>query len=89
MKNEKKDGNGEECRLELKYCEHCGGLWLRQCGAPGVYCPKCQPKVEDLPVPRKKPHRAILPVGRSPLVDGYRFGPPDDGMDFEAAGGAA
>jgi hypothetical protein len=89
MKNDKKDGKGEECSVELKYCEHCGALWLRQCGAVGVYCPKCQPKVADLPIPKKKPHRVILPVRRHTLVDGYRFGQTDDGMDFEAVGGAA
>jgi len=28
-------------RVELKYCEHCGGLWLRECGAGTVYCESC------------------------------------------------
>ena len=27
--------------LELKYCERCGGLWLRQRGEPQVYCETC------------------------------------------------
>jgi len=26
-----------ETQVELKYCERCGGLWLRQQGASGVY----------------------------------------------------
>lgn len=27
--------------LELKYCERCGGLWLRNHGSDEVYCPTC------------------------------------------------
>ena len=27
--------------VELKYCEGCGGLWLRPRGAEEVYCPEC------------------------------------------------
>lgn len=28
-------------QLELKYCERCGGLWLRQPGNDAVYCRTC------------------------------------------------
>jgi len=89
MRGEKKDGKREGSRVELKYCEQCGGLWLRQYGATGVYCAKCEPKVADLPIPKKKPQRLILPVRPRTLVENYRFGKADDGVDFEAAGGAA
>jgi len=27
--------------LELKYCERCGGLWLRRTGTDLVLCAKC------------------------------------------------
>ena len=27
--------------LELKYCERCGGLWLRRTGTDLVLCGKC------------------------------------------------
>ena len=27
--------------LELKYCERCGGLWLRQKGDAQVHCEAC------------------------------------------------
>ncbi len=27
--------------FELKYCERCGGLWLRPCGAAAIYCAPC------------------------------------------------
>ena len=75
-------------RMELKYCEHCGGLWVREGGA-GVYCAKCRPKVADLPMPiRKKSRKAALPVGPETVLDDCAFEPPD-GSDMEAAGGAA
>ncbi|HKW16223.1 MAG TPA: hypothetical protein VJO35_01820 [Terriglobales bacterium] len=28
-------------QMELKYCERCGGLWLRVTGSEVVYCPAC------------------------------------------------
>lgn len=28
-------------QLELKYCERCGGLWLRLRGSDLVYCGSC------------------------------------------------
>lgn len=27
--------------VELKYCERCGGLWLRRQGTDDVYCKAC------------------------------------------------
>ena len=36
-----KSRNGEvkkEVGVELKYCEHCGGLWVRERGAGAVNC---------------------------------------------------
>lgn len=54
---------GEEIQIELKYCERCGGLWLRRQGADGVYCASCRvrlaamPNLEEAPppdVPRRR-----------------------------------
>lgn len=28
-------------QMELKYCERCGGLWLRPRGSELIYCPPC------------------------------------------------
>lgn len=28
-------------QMELKYCERCGGLWLRLKGSELIYCPSC------------------------------------------------
>lgn len=32
---------GSAIQLELKYCERCGGLWLRPRGSDIVFCPCC------------------------------------------------
>jgi len=47
--------------MELKYCERCGGLWLRRQGEGEIYCPPCLPKMVDLPRQRKRKLR--LPAG--------------------------
>ncbi len=76
-------------RMELKYCEHCGGLWVREGGA-GVYCERCAPKVADLPTPRPLPNRVkkvTLPTGRETMLRDYAFESPE--TDMEAAGGVA
>ena len=35
--------------VELKYCERCGGLWLRPAGLTSVYCPDCDVVMADFP----------------------------------------
>ncbi len=85
--------NGRESgavRMELKYCEHCGGLWVREPGAGVVYCAKCTPKVADLPSPKKKPARVPkLPVRPRTLVEEYGLDRFEDASDLEAVGGVA
>ena len=89
MKNNQKGEATHEVGVELKYCEHCGGLWVRECGA-GVYCNHCQPKVADLPIPPKKSNRLILPVRPHTAVEDYELELDfEDLNDFEAAGGVA
>ncbi|HEV2397770.1 MAG TPA: hypothetical protein VGS27_12565 [Candidatus Sulfotelmatobacter sp.] len=80
--------NEKHVRMELKYCEHCGGLWVREGGA-GVYCRKCEAKVADLPVPKKRPGRLMLPKQETSQVQKYGCGIPEDVGDMEAAGGVA
>jgi hypothetical protein len=46
---------GQEIQVELKYCERCGGLWLRPQGTDGVYCNSCQLRLEARPDPGEAP----------------------------------
>jgi hypothetical protein len=48
---------GEEIQVELKYCERCGGLWLRRRGADGVYCTSCRVRLAALPDAEEAPPR--------------------------------
>ena len=53
---------GSEIQMELKYCERCGGLWLRPAGTDGVYCAGCRVCLEAMPkqletLPRKPRRR--------------------------------
>jgi Zn-finger nucleic acid-binding protein len=41
-------------KIELKYCEMCGGLWLRKEGNHGVYCAHCAPTVTEIAHGAKK-----------------------------------
>lgn len=75
--------------VELKYCEHCGGLWVRERGAGEVYCEKCQPKVADLPVPKKKPTRIMLPAQKCSIAQRYGVATIEESEDLEAVGGVA
>ena len=75
--------------VELKYCEHCGALWVRECGSGIVYCDNCRPKVADLPAPKPKLSRLILPIRPHTEIEDYEFEiDVEDTSDFEAAGGA-
>ena len=40
-----------EIQVELKYCERCGGLWLRPQGTNGVYCSSCRMCLAAMPDP--------------------------------------
>ena len=42
--------------LELKYCEQCGGLWLRSRGSADCYCAACARFLENIP-PRRPDNR--------------------------------
>ena len=84
-RNHKENGN---VRMELKYCEHCGGLWVRE-GGGGAYCEKCEEKVADLPIPKKRPGKVMLPLAKRAVLDDYETESPDETPEFEAAGGVA
>jgi Zn-finger nucleic acid-binding protein len=42
---------GPKTGLELKYCERCGGLWLRPRGDSEVYCGGCRLRMAEMPPP--------------------------------------
>lgn len=52
----------EVIELELKYCERCGGLWLRRRGAEEVYCPPCVPKMLQCATSGKRKGQLRLPM---------------------------
>jgi hypothetical protein len=53
--------NGLEIvRLELKYCERCGGLWMRTSGTEDIYCPACADQMLDLPAARGRRRLHLL-----------------------------
>ncbi len=54
---------GQEIQLELKYCERCGGLWLRELGCGEVYCITCTAAMNELPAPRKLPQSSGRGLG--------------------------
>jgi ribosomal protein L37AE/L43A len=88
MSSNRTDSNSCEVRVELKYCEHCGGLWVRERGAGVVYCEKCQGKVDDLPIRRKRPGRVRLPVGEQ-VERKYSVAFEEETPDLDAVGGVA
>ena len=67
----------EIIRLELKYCERCGGLWLRQRGTGRVYCAACSSDVPNFPLCGRRISRPRMPTNRKLTFEG-----PDESMRF-------
>jgi len=69
--NFKSELEGQVIHVELKYCERCGGLWLRPEGAEEVYCAKCRavlaamPNADEAPVRKARRRKARLPGTRA------------------------
>jgi ribosomal protein L37AE/L43A len=90
MSSDGNDKDGTEMRVELKYCEYCGGLWVRERGAGVVFCEKCQSKVDDLPMQKKRPGRVRLPSRlRRPDGPEYSVVFEEELPDLDAVGGVA
>jgi hypothetical protein len=46
--------------LELKYCERCGGLWLRPRGSEEVFCALCSVQMVELQGACRKRHLRLV-----------------------------
>ena len=60
----------ELIRLELKYCERCGGLHLRRAGLTISFCKSCQRIERDMPAPRRATR--VQPIRRDAVVLPFR-----------------
>ena len=64
---------GPEIQVELKYCERCGGLWLRPRGTDGVHCASCHARLAAMPNPGEAPRQArrrkTRARGAEPIAD--------------------
>ncbi len=89
MKAEGSDPSGETY-LELKYCERCGGLWLRERGSGQMYCVACGQALAEMPASTRRLSRAQVPRGPKKWGDeDFEAGIEAMGMDLEAMGGVA
>ena len=59
----------EVLQLELKYCERCGGLWLRVRGTQDIYCSSCAAAMSEVAISRRSKRPPRLPVRD---IDGQR-----------------
>jgi len=79
----------KESALELKYCERCGGLWLRPVQGGQIYCVTCARAIAELPPPSSEVKRTRQSRRRNVEIEddyeGYRV---SDG-DFDDVGGVA
>ncbi|MGO8793296.1 MAG: hypothetical protein ACLQLC_00605 [Candidatus Sulfotelmatobacter sp.] len=89
MTTKAREGDANELRLELKYCERCGGLWLRRAGGGQIYCVACGRAMAELPEASPKGRRARMPVGKPWREGDYGIDGEDNEMEFDANGGVA
>ena len=62
---------GGEMLVELKYCERCGGLWLRPRGCAGVHCASCRVCLAAMPdAGQVHQNKASRRKARPPLTNG-------------------
>jgi hypothetical protein len=92
MKAKARESSPEnELQFELKYCERCGGLWLRPVGGGQIYCVACGRAMGELPPASHKARAPRVPRGPRWGADEEDFESyeEDDGFDLDAAGGVA
>jgi hypothetical protein len=81
----------KELQFELKYCERCGGLWLRPVGGGQIYCVACGRAMGELPAASHKAGAPRMPRGPrwGTDEDGFESYEEYEGLDLDAAGGVA
>ncbi len=79
-------GSINELQFELKYCERCGGLWLRPVGGGQIYCAACGRAMGELPSPSRARMSKGLQWGEDGGFESYEG---DDEMDLDGSGGVA
>ena len=92
MKAKAKVSNStNELCLELKYCERCGGLWLRPVGGGQIYCTGCGREMAKLPPASTEAEIARVQRGPRWAEDDGDFVSwnGDDEVDVDAAAGVA
>jgi Zn-finger nucleic acid-binding protein len=90
MKGKAQQRSTNELQLELKYCERCGGLWLRPVGGGQIYCVACGREMAQLPPPSKDRETAQLPQGpRWGTDEDDADVERDEDLDLDAGGGLA
>jgi len=82
-------GDGNEMQFELKYCERCGGLWLRPVGGGQIYCVGCGRQMADLPAASRKAASPRMPQGPQWGVDHCDYDDAEGNEDTDAPGGVA
>jgi Zn-finger nucleic acid-binding protein len=60
----------EIVELELKYCEYCGGLWLRRKGEVEIYCANCVTYISQCTVSSRKRTNPRLPGNTVKRIEG-------------------
>ena len=83
-----------ELQFELKYCERCGGLWLRPVGGGQIYCVPCGQAMAELPAAAGQREGVANPrLPQGPQWDwdegGVESFEQHDGLDLDAVGGVA
>ena len=73
----------EVVRMELKYCERCGGLLVRPLESEITYCASCAVKMAELPRGKTSRRKTSIPPGE---VEEIQARPPVSGPMVVAEG---
>ena len=83
--------SGHESQFELKYCERCGGLWLRPVGGGQIYCAGCGREMAQMPPASYERGGPRMPQGPRWGMDEINVERYDEygELDLNATGGVA